>query len=81
MGMLYEKMLQKNRRKWQNTYKSLILLDYLVRNGSEWVVTSAREHIDNFKSLKNYRHIDENGKDQGINIRHRAKGLSPLLYL
>lgn len=75
MGMLWKRMLQDNRTNWRRTYKSLILLHYLVRNGSERVVTSAREHIYDLKTLEKYTFIDETGKDTGINVRHRAKQL------
>lgn len=53
--------------------KSLLLLNYLVRNGSERVVTSSREHIYDLRSLENYTFTDENGKDQGINVRHKVR--------
>merc|ERR1712142_1203805 len=43
-----------------------------VKNGSERVVTSAREHIYDLRSLENFTFVDENGKDQGINIRHKV---------
>jgi len=75
MGMLWKRMLQDNRRNWRRTYKSLLLLGYLVRNGSERVVTSAREHIYDLRSLENYTYVDEFGKDLGINVRHRVKAL------
>lgn len=75
MGMLWKRMLQDNRTNWRRTYKSLILLHYLVRNGSERVVTSSREHIYDLKTLENYAFHDEMGKDMGINVRHRAKQL------
>lgn len=75
MGMLWKQMLHDNRSSWRRTYKSLILLDYLVRNGSERVVTSSREHIYDLRTLENYTFTDENGKDMGINVRHRAKQL------
>ena len=55
--------------------QSLLLLNYLVRNGSERVVTSSREHIYDLRSLENYSYIDEFGKDQGINIRHKVREL------
>lgn len=42
----------------------LLLLSYLVRNGSERVVTSAREHIYDLRSLENYTYVDDVGKDQ-----------------
>lgn len=56
-------------------FQSLLLLNYLVRNGSERVVTSAREHIYDLRSLENYTFIDEGGKDQGINVRHKVRDL------
>ncbi|RXG54174.1 Clathrin interactor 1 [Armadillidium vulgare] len=75
MGMLWKRMLQDNKTAWRRTYKSLLLLAYLVRNGSERVVTSAREHIYDLRSLENYKYIDELGKDQGLNIRVKVKEL------
>ncbi|XP_055677102.1 uncharacterized protein LOC129786246 [Lutzomyia longipalpis] len=75
MSMLWKRMLQDNKQNWRRTYKSLLLLNYLVRNGSERVVTSAREHIYDLRSLENYSFMDENGKDQGINVRHKVREL------
>lgn len=72
MGMLWKRMLQDNRTNWRRTYKSLLLLDYLLKNGSERVVTSAREHVYDLRSMENYAFVDENGKDQGVNIRHKV---------
>lgn len=39
--------------------QALLLLAYLIRNGSERVVTSAREHIYDLRSLENYHFIGE----------------------
>ncbi|CAH0395557.1 unnamed protein product [Bemisia tabaci] len=75
MTMLWKRMLQDNKKNWRRTYKSLLLLNYLVRNGSERVVTSSREHIFDLRSLENYTFIDEFGKDQGVNIRHKVRDL------
>lgn len=72
MGMLWKRMFQDNKQNWRRVYKSLLLLDYLVKNGSERVVTSAREHLYDLRSLENYTFVDEMGKDQGINIRHKV---------
>jgi len=72
MGMLWKRMLHDERTNWRRIYKSLLLLDYLIKNGSERVVTSAREHVYDLRSLENYTHVDQNGKDQGINIRHKV---------
>uniref|UniRef100_W8BJ08 Clathrin interactor 1 n=1 Tax=Ceratitis capitata TaxID=7213 RepID=W8BJ08_CERCA len=75
MSMLWKRMLQDNKSNWRRTYKSLLLLNYLVRNGSERVVTSSREHIYDLRSLENYTFTDEGGKDQGINVRHKVREL------
>ncbi|XP_050357339.1 telomere length regulation protein TEL2 homolog [Nymphalis io] len=75
MSMLWRRMLHDNRSHWRRTYKCLLLLSYLVRNGSERVVTSAREHIYDLRSLENYTFVDDLGKDQGINVRHKVREL------
>ncbi|XP_029650502.1 clathrin interactor 1 isoform X6 [Octopus sinensis] len=75
MGMLWKRMLHDNKKNWRRVYKSLLLLSYLVKNGSERVVTSSREHLYDLRSLENYTYTDENGKDQGLNVRQKGKEL------
>lgn len=72
MSMLWKRMFQE-RENWRATYKSLTLLNYLLKNGSEKVVTSSREHMYDLRSLENFSYVDEKGKDQGINIRVKVK--------
>uniref|UniRef100_A0A9J2P744 ENTH domain-containing protein n=1 Tax=Ascaris lumbricoides TaxID=6252 RepID=A0A9J2P744_ASCLU len=79
MGMLWKRMLQENKYAWRRVYKSLTLLNYLLKNGSERVVGSARDHLFEMRALENYRYTDERGKDQGLNVRHRAKLLIELI--
>ncbi|GFO44798.1 clathrin interactor 1 [Plakobranchus ocellatus] len=75
MGMLWKRMLHENKKNWRRVYKSLILLSYLIKNGSERVVTSTREHVYDLRGLENYTFTDEQGKDQGLNVRHKVKEL------
>lgn len=75
MGMLWKRMLHENKKNWRRVYKSLILLNYLIKNGSERVVTSTREHVYDLRGLENYSFTDEQGKDQGLNVRHKVKEL------
>jgi len=79
MGMLWRRMFQEQKSNWRRTYKSLLLLSYLLRNGSNRIVASCKEHVYDLKLLESYQFIDENGKDQGVNIRHKAKDLISLL--
>ena len=55
------------------------LLEFLVKNGSERVIDDARSHLSLLKMLRQFQFLDQNGKDQGINVRNRAKELADLL--
>jgi hypothetical protein len=55
-------------------------LSYLIRNGSERVVTSAREHLYDLRSLENFTYTDELGKDQGINGKALCIKLVDLIF-
>lgn len=59
--------------------QALQLLEFLVKNGSEQVIDDARSHISTIKMLRQFHFIDMNGKDQGVNVRNRAKELGELL--
>ena len=47
--------------------QSLLLLTYIVRNGSERVVSSTREHVHDLCQLEHYTCYDDYGRDQGLN--------------
>uniref|UniRef100_A0A914UKM9 ENTH domain-containing protein n=1 Tax=Plectus sambesii TaxID=2011161 RepID=A0A914UKM9_9BILA len=79
MGMLWKRMLTENKFAWRRVYKSLVLLNHLIKNGSERVVSNAREHIFDMRSLEHYKFTDERGKDEGVNVRHRAKLIMEML--
>ena len=72
-------MCQDNQGAWRRVYKSLLVLDHLIKNGSERVVNSAKDHMYDLRSLQHYQCIDNKGKDQGLNIRHRAKEIITML--
>ena len=59
--------------------QGLQLLEFLIKNGSERVIDDARSHLSLLKMLRQFQFIDVNGKDQGINVRNRAKELAELL--
>ena len=59
--------------------QGLQLLEFLVKNGSERVVDDARSHMSLLRMLRQFHYIDQNGKDQGINVRNRSSELVKLL--
>jgi epsin len=79
MPCIYARFTDKEARQWRQIYKALVLLEYLVKNGSERVVDDARGNLAVIRVLRSFHYIDENGKDQGINVRNRAKEIADLL--
>ncbi|KAI5865675.1 ENTH-domain-containing protein [Durotheca rogersii] len=79
MPMIYRRFTEKSAEEWRQIYKSLQLLEFLIKHGSERVIDDARGHIPLLKMLRQFHYIDNNGKDQGINVRNRAKELADLL--
>ncbi|KAK2744633.1 Epsin-3, clathrin recruitment and traffic between the Golgi and endosome [Myotisia sp. PD_48] len=79
MPMIYKRFTEKTADEWRQIYKGLQLLEYLIKNGSERVIDDARSHISLLRMLRQFHYIDNNGKDQGINIRNRSQELTKLL--
>ncbi|KAK7407867.1 Epsin-3, clathrin recruitment and traffic between the Golgi and endosome [Neonectria punicea] len=79
MPMIYRRFTEKAAEEWRQIYKALQLLEFLIKHGSERVIDDARGHISLLKMLRQFHFIDMNGKDQGINVRNRAKELAELL--
>ena len=78
MVMLW-KRINDHGKNWRHVYKSLVVLDYIVKTGSERVAQQCRENIFAIKTLKDFQFIDKDGKDQGINVREKSKQLVALL--
>uniref|UniRef100_UPI00358FF473 clathrin interactor 1-like isoform X1 n=2 Tax=Myxine glutinosa TaxID=7769 RepID=UPI00358FF473 len=79
MNMMWTRMLRESKGNWRRAYKSLLLLAYLLRNGSERVVTSAREHLYDLRSLEDFHCVDEHGRDQGGNVRQKVREVIDLV--
>ncbi|CAG8670368.1 16977_t:CDS:2, partial [Dentiscutata heterogama] len=79
MTTIYKRFTEKEARQWRQIYKALQLLEYLVKHGSERVVDDARSHMGTVKIMRNFAYIDDKGKDQGVNVRSRARELAELL--
>ncbi|KIY69285.1 ENTH-domain-containing protein [Cylindrobasidium torrendii FP15055 ss-10] len=78
MEML-DKRLNDKGKNWRHVFKSLTLLDYCLHQGSENVVIYFRDNAYIIKTLKEFQYLDEEGKDQGANVRQKAKDITSLL--
>uniref|UniRef100_A0A1A8MVU9 Epsin 3 n=4 Tax=Nothobranchius TaxID=28779 RepID=A0A1A8MVU9_9TELE len=78
MGIIW-KRLNDHGKNWRHVYKALTLLDFLVKTGSERVPKACRDNIYAIQTLKDFQYLDRDGRDQGINVREKAKQLVSLL--
>uniref|UniRef100_A0A182QGI2 ENTH domain-containing protein n=1 Tax=Anopheles farauti TaxID=69004 RepID=A0A182QGI2_9DIPT len=65
-------------KNWRHVYKALLLLEYLIKTGSEKVAQQCKENIYAIQTLKEFQYMEE-GKDQGMHVREKAKQLVSLL--
>lgn len=66
MDML-DKRLNDKGKNWRHVLKALKVLDYCLHEGSELVVTWARQSTYIIKTLREFQYIDEEGRDVGQN--------------
>lgn len=64
---ILDKRLNDKGKNWRHVLKSLKVLDYCLHEGSELVVTWARKNVYIIKTLREFQHVDEDGRDVGQN--------------
>lgn len=63
--------------KWRNVYKALTVMEFLVKRGSEQCVAIARNDLTyRLEDLEGFQYVSPEGKDQGVNVRHRCDWLA-----
>ncbi|XP_067282015.1 epsin-1 [Pseudorasbora parva] len=71
LAMLWKRL--NDDKNWRHVYKALTLLEYLLKTGSDRIPQQCVENIHIIKILVEYRFTDKDGKDQGVNVREKAK--------
>lgn len=64
---ILDKRLNDKGKNWRHVLKSLKVLDYCLHEGSEHVVTWARNNIYIIKTLREFQYVDEESRDVGLN--------------
>ncbi|KAJ8678564.1 hypothetical protein QAD02_014351 [Eretmocerus hayati] len=77
MQMLW-KRLNDHGKNWRHVYKALVLLEYLIKTGTEKVAQQCKENIFAIQTLKDFQYM-EGHKDQGLHVRQKANQLVALL--
>lgn len=57
----------------------MTLMEYLIKTGSERVSQQCKENMYAVQTLKDFQYVDRDGKDQGVNVREKARQLVALL--
>ncbi|CAM9105169.1 unnamed protein product [Choristocarpus tenellus] len=65
-------------RNWKSMCKALELLDHLVKNGTERIISEARDHQHSVQALTRFTYHDGN-LDRGTGVREKAANLTQLL--
>jgi epsin len=65
---------------WRKTYKALNVWEYCLKNGARRFVEDACDHDFEIRKCLNFAFIEaDTGRDQGLNVRNRAKIISELM--
>jgi len=65
MNTIWERVNDRVLTNWRHPYKAMLLLDYLLKNGTEQVINDARVHMSSLQSLTHYQYI-EGSNDVGV---------------
>jgi len=78
METLWKRMAEPSKN-WQTIFKSLDLLEFLLKNGSDRVISEARDRQYQIRTLKDFHVTDASGKERGNGIREKSRQLCDLL--
>lgn len=79
LALIVKRFTEKQGNEWRQIYKALQLLEYLVKRGSEKFIDDSRSVLRLVQLLESFHYIDSQGRDQGVNVRNKAKQLVELL--
>lgn len=66
--------------RWRCVYKALEMLRHLLMHGSSRILDESRAAVTHIEALEHYRSIDPvTRKDDGVNVRRRAKHVAALI--
>lgn len=78
LGVIARRLQEKDER-WRMCYKALLLLEYLIKHGPTKVAQDVASSSSVLNRLQHFEYLDANGKDHGVNIRHRANEICELV--
>lgn len=77
--ILHKRLMRFERRFWRESYKAVVVLEYLMTHGPESVAEEFQTDGDVIKEMENFQHIDEKGFNWGLTVRKKAERVLKLL--
>ena len=82
LNILDERLAAPDER-WRQPYKTLLVCEYLIQRGNDACCRRVGEWLADGRldRLQAFAYVDERGRDQGVNVRHKAKVVCLLFSL
>ena len=78
LGVIARRLQEKDDR-WRMAYKALLLLEYLIKHGPDKVWRDVQQSGSVLQRLQRFEYVDDNQRDHGVNVRHRAQEIQELV--
>ncbi|KAH7573214.1 hypothetical protein ACOSP7_006712 [Xanthoceras sorbifolium] len=79
VDVLHRRLYSVDWKQWRISYKSLVLLEFLLTHGPEDFAEEFQCDIDVIQQLGTFQHIDEKGFNWGANMQRRSDHILALL--
>ncbi|KZV34485.1 ENTH/VHS family protein [Dorcoceras hygrometricum] len=77
--ILHKRLVRFERRFWRESYKAVVVLEYLMTHGPGSVADEFQTDRDVIKEMENFQHVDERGFNWGETVREKAERVLKLL--
>ncbi|KAF8392172.1 hypothetical protein HHK36_022514 [Tetracentron sinense] len=77
--VLHRKLYSIDWKLWRQSYRSLVLLEFLLTHGPEDFAEEFKCDTDVIRELGKFKHIDESGFNWGVNMQKKSEGILSLL--
>ncbi|KAL7127418.1 hypothetical protein ABFS83_14G251600 [Erythranthe nasuta] len=79
VGILHKRLVKFEKRNWVESYKGVVVLEYLLTHGPESVAEEFQRDRDVISQMAAFQYIDEKGFNWGLNVRNKCERTLKLL--
>lgn len=79
VDILHKRLAVLDKKSWRETFKTLVLSEYILTHGPESFAAEFRNENDVLHQLTHFQHVDDLGFDWGQSIQRKAERILELL--